>query len=60
MSTTEVEVTVSKLLNGLGVVAYGVQVSNILTSSFLIPRNIIKVLFFSFADPNLFLSETIG
>ncbi len=31
VSTTEVEVIVSKLLNGMGVVAYGVQVSTILS-----------------------------
>jgi hypothetical protein len=31
VSTTEVEVIVSKLLNGMGVVAYGVQVSTIIS-----------------------------
>jgi hypothetical protein len=33
VSTTEVEVIVSKLLNGMGVVAYGVQVSTLLLTS---------------------------
>jgi hypothetical protein len=33
VSTTEVEVIISKLLNGMGVVAYGVQVSTLLLTS---------------------------
>jgi hypothetical protein len=33
VSTTEVEVIISKLLNGMGVVAYGVQVSTILNNA---------------------------